>query len=562
MVTPAAKWRTFSKYQCEDSSLHLLAMGHLYARQAVTFDVQESLKILAAAYVAGGIKGMQEAIGGGIFALVVIDKVNRTIHAACDLLACMPLFYVREANGITIATNQLDLRDRCDVCRDACIEYLTYGYLPFSPSLLTGVGRLGPGQVLTVEPAPVKCLVSDQRLPAYPAPLDRIVDPVEACERLDAAFSTFFSRVGDEPVVAGLSGGYDSRLIAAYTRDHSRRLITFGYPGTLEVETARAVAAYLGSSTQVFDIPADAPSRFTDDFVRGMQTLDSLEMSQVFGILDELTSSDGDYVFDGFLGGEVVGSHYFYSLLRGPEPLWRVLTATDRYLAPPQPLSTYADRLGSAFGRRIDLDAAMRINDAQIAAHLTRMAEEQLPVCHTDADMLELLAYRIRTRCVIACGPVTFLRRVSVLCPFYDVGVFRTCLSVAKSLRAGDRLYNALWRHRFPECAHISKESTGGKAWQSAIGYRVTHFKNAIWRRIAMRLGSGSSKAGGDVTDFVEMYCMSDQNRARFRERLEVASDLLASIGVRSWAEPCQGSSGIEMKRYLRLSSLALLLSS
>ncbi len=561
-VTPPAKWRTFSRCRSDRNSLHLLAVGHLYANDATSFDVQESLKLLADAYSAAGVKGMQEAVAGGIFALIVIDEINRTIHAICDLLACMPLFYHRGRHGITLATNQLDMRGQCDVSRDACVEYLTYGYLPFSPSLFTGVERIGPGQILTVERPSAQCLESDHRLPTYPAPQDRIIDPSEACAKLDAAFSTFFSRVGDERLVAGLSGGYDSRLIAAYTRDRNRRLVTFGNPSTLEVETAEAVAAALGSSTQVFDIPGDAPSRCADDFIRGMQTLDSLEMSQVFGILDELTSRDEDYVLDGFLGGEVVGSHYFYSLLRGAEPPWRVLTATDRYLTPPQPSATYADRLASAYGRRLDLDGEARLDNEQVEARLMRMADEQLQVCHTDADMLELLSYRIRTRCVIACGPVTFLRRVSVLCPFYDKAVVTTCLSVAKALRAGDRLYNALWRRRFPECTHIPKESTGGTPHQSTFGYRATHFRNALWRRMKAQLGCGYAKAGGDVTDFVAMYCMSSQNRTLFKAALDSARDQLAAIGVRSWVEPSNSTSSLDMRRYLRLSSLALLLSS
>lgn len=546
-------------YDDLENHLILICIGHMYARKSATFSIQESLRILSNVYKTSGMDAMQDAIGGGIYSMIIVDKERNMIFATTDMLSCMPLFFRKLPDTFQMGMNQFDLASGSEADSLACLEYLDYGYLPFHKSLFTEIGRLGPGQIVTLDLLrPGEFQISKEIFPSY-LPLDqRISDEGEACNVLDVLFTKFFSRIGNEQVASGLSGGYDSRLIAAYCRNRRIQLRTFDNPQTNEARVAQYVAAAIGCNTEVFQIPADTPSRLMDDFVHATGTMDSLESSHVYGNLDAQLSSQPDYVLDGFLGGETLGCQYYYKLLGGIEPLWKVLLAQDHYRQQPLPNSSYIDRLSGASGKRIKALSSSdeKALDGFVADKLAQMADSQRDACSTDADMLELLTYRIRTSRLIAGGPVTFLRRVPTLCPFYDVDIFKTCMSIDKSIRAGDRLYNAFYRNRFPELAVIPKESTGAKATYSPVLYRMNHFKNALIRRLSKRLPKRlqrNAKAGGDLSSFQDKFLGNKTNQAYFEETLRNSTLQSQKLKI----QPLMDKAKTNPTLYLRLISLA-----
>jgi len=128
-------------------------------------------------------------------------------------------------------------------------------------------------------------------------------------------------------------------------------------------------------------------------------------------------------------------------------------------------------------------------------------------------------------------------------------------MSIDTSLRAGERLYNAFWRYRFPELASIPKESTSGRAKQSDMRYRIAHFNSAVSRRLASRFG-GSAKAGGDLGDLLSMYLHDSGNVAFFNRMNKASRDLLAPIGLGPVLDEFQVGR-IDKRIYLRAISLA-----
>jgi hypothetical protein len=551
-------------FEQEDGALTLVCVGHLYARDAKTFSVEESLPLLAGIYRESGLEAMRERIGGGMFALVLIDKTRRRLSAITDLFACMPLFYRAAADGCVLGTNQFDLSDGIAPSPLACAEYLTYGYLPFHQSLFADVRRMGPGQVLGYAlDAPTAPDVSGEALPPYPAPALRIADENEAIDRLDALFSGFFSRLGEESLAAGLSGGYDSRLIASYCRDKKLRLVTFDNPQTREAAYARRVAAELGLATEVFSIPSDAPSRYVEDFLFGTMTTNSLESSHVFGNLRVLGEGRPSYIVDGFLGDTIVGGGYYYKQKLRSEPFWRIVLGRDEYLSPRLSDDVYLARMASGYGRKTTgipgtLPAQV---DAFARGRLLDFISGQGASCPTDADMMELLLYRFRGATSISGGPVTFMRFAPTLCPFYDTEIFTTCMGISKALRAGDRLYNAFYRRRFPELAHTPKENTGGRPCQGVVGYRMTYLANAAYRKMARRLPSWmqrGGRAGGSMDNFMDSYVHDEANRVFFAAAIAGSSESLEGLGL----APSSIASALKKNPilYLRYASLACLL--
>lgn len=563
-VSLSPKWQTFAQVAFPDSGIQIFAIGHLYAREANTFNVHTTLSRLGKIYSQKGVEAVKMAIGGGMFALFIIDQAQQKIHAMCDLLACMPLFYSAKTDLISLGTSQFDFKFGNQLSRQACLEYLTYGYLPFSDSLFTEIKRIGPGQIISIDArATVIERITDIQLPTYPPLNERVHDLGAATREINRVLERFFSRLDDNPLAVGLSGGYDSRLIAAFTQKHKPQLVTFNYPGSREVDTARRVAGLLGNATNVFEIPAEAPSLFNEDFCFGMQTLDSFESSHVFALLDALLENNPSYVIDGFLGNEVIGSHFFYKLVGGMESTMRVLMLHDNYDEKIRQTRDYIDVCQSGYGRAINLSGITGESFSGLPgkSKLEQFVDQQANNCHTHADMLELLVYRMRSSRVIACGPITCLRKVNTLSPFYDNDVMTTCMSIDKRLRAGERLYNSLWRFRFPDFADIPKESTGGRPSQSDYAYRLTHFRNAILRRLARYAPSTqkTGKAGGDISNFVTQYCNHPANRDYFDQVCEQSKSLLHEHGLGQFLS-LSLEDDFSRKLYLRFISLAALL--
>lgn len=556
-------WETTYKLELPSVGLKLYVVGHCYARKARSFDIDETLKILGREYLDGGMLAVRASIGGGIFALFIVDGRRNRLGVMSDLLACMPVYYLRHGQGIKIGTSEFDLGES-DLDLDACIEYLRYGHLMFASALQQGVERLGPGQIIEIDLN--NCTISElnaESYPVYPAPQDRVQDMDEACQMLDNSLSCFFNRLGHERVAAGLSGGYDSRLIAAYTKSKDPHLVTFDNPGTNEVHYARLVAEALGTTTRTFNIPADSPSRLVADFVFGMQSMDNFECSHVFALLEALMEEQPAYLIDGLLGDTTIGGGFFYKLHSNINPAWATVVLRDRYDLAADPAYDWVAHMRRCHPRRLPDDVMKVVASVEVEYPFRRATDTVnsavRKACYTYFDGIDMINYRARTSRVFACGPVTFLRQCPVLCPFYDVDVLTTCMSIDTSLRAGDRLYNAFWRFRFPELASIPKESTGGRAIQSDAGYRLAHFRTAISRRLVSRFG-GKRKAGGDLGRLFLMY-LNDSRNTKFFDLIGQATRVrLASVGLDQILDelPVLDS---DQQLYLRAISLATLLS-
>jgi len=551
--------------ESEGGGTRLVCIGHLYACGARTFSLGESLKALGAIFDRDGIGALRASIGGGMYALFVIDTRGRRFYALTDFLSCMPLFYHAGKDETIFGINQFDLAQGIQPSSAACAEYLAYGYLPFEESLFSGVKRLGPGQMLSLDlDRPGMSALSETRLPVYPEPENRISDEDAAIDAMDSLFTEFFSRLGNEPISSGLSGGYDSRLIAAYCREKPLSLVTYDSPGTDEAKFARIVAERLGLATRVFQIPSDAPSRFAEDFVYGMGTANSIESSHVFGNLSSLRESSPFYIIDGHVGDVIFGGGYFFKLEGQCEPLLKILIGRDNYLSPPLSDDGYLERFKAGYGKRVfglprELDASVSDASRRGFTDLFAMARRS---CHTDADMMELVLHRFRGALLISSGPLSFMRRVPTLCPFYDERIFTTCMSISKGLRAGDRLYNAFYRRRFPELADIRKENTGGTAVQGVIPYRLAHFRKATYRHVAGAMPGflrTKGKAGGNISSFVDRYLADEANKVFFARILQRSGDALRMIGIEPndiYLENGQPDRKILALRYLSLSLL------
>ncbi len=125
---------------------------------------------------------------------------------------------------------------------------------------------------------------------------------------------------------------------------------------------------------------------------------------------------------------------------------------------------------------------------AEIRLQALRLAEASLQRVHTHEDILEVFKWEAHVRSLTASSAMAFLSVQPCLYPYIDRDVFGSAMRTAKFLRAGDKLYNAFWRYRFPELAGVKKKNTRGCARDSVASYRLKHLSSSVRRRLNDRV--------------------------------------------------------------------------
>ena len=216
----------------------------------------------------------------GMFALVVWDREEQTLHMARDRMGEKPLYY-GWSGGVLLFGSELKAlrahpRWQGEIDRDALSLLFRHNYIPAPHSIYTGIRKLTPGTVLSLRTATAR----PGELPA-PRPFWNLkavaeegsAEPfsgteAEAVEALEMVLrnATAQQVVADVPVGAFLSGGIDSSTIVALMQAQSRRPVktfTIGFRETDydEAGFARAVAKHLGTEhTELYVTPEETLS--------------------------------------------------------------------------------------------------------------------------------------------------------------------------------------------------------------------------------------------------------------------------------------------------------------
>jgi hypothetical protein len=183
----------------EGPHFSLFVQGHLYCFGCDSLDLDQNLSIL-------------------------LERLERgddlTLAVTVDWQGFWPLYYRADRGAVHFSNDQFSLGAIAALSEAALHEYLKYGYLPFSESLFDSVHRIGPGETITVglSEHTETCSRDVGRVPLRPLS-ERYRSTEEASTELVAAFDSYFARFDGRRWAVGLSGGYDSRLIAAYLAD-------------------------------------------------------------------------------------------------------------------------------------------------------------------------------------------------------------------------------------------------------------------------------------------------------------------------------------------------------
>lgn len=292
----------------------------------------------------------------GNFACVAEE--GERLWCGVDGIRSIPLFCRTRDSGVAISDDIRLIQNETDtVDPDSLMELATAGYVTGPHTLFGAIRSLQSGECLTWggdDRAP-----QAQRYYEYTCTYDAEGSAEELCARLDdavlAAFGRTIATLGGRQAVVPLSGGLDSRLVAATLKRLGYENVlcfSYGRPGNRETARSRAVAEALGYGW--VQVPYTAAglrealrSREVRDY-RAFSTngvsLPHLDDWPAVRLLRDRRQVDPDAVFiPGHTGDFICGSHLKYifypdgsrspdltaAMLQKHYSLWEDLVADD-----------------------------------------------------------------------------------------------------------------------------------------------------------------------------------------------------------------------------------------
>lgn len=207
----------------------------------------------------------------GLFALIVDERAGRRVHFVTDLLGVQPWFVGSSHGRLVGGTDVMGICDaglsRRQVDLDSLSSWLCYNFIAGGGSVVTDYRRAARGAVTSYCTDGGRC---DQRSYATIRYTDEPISPDDLVDSLyHAASKSFDLLVRDcREITLPLSGGFDSRLIAAWL---ARRPDVRVHAATVansraESETAAKVASALKLDWRLIDPGGNIIDAYADPF--------------------------------------------------------------------------------------------------------------------------------------------------------------------------------------------------------------------------------------------------------------------------------------------------------
>jgi asparagine synthase (glutamine-hydrolysing) len=229
-------------YNYVELRAELIALGHRFRTSSDT-------EVLVHAYEQYGSAMLNRL--RGMFGLAILDLENRVLFLARDCFGQKPLYYAFEGNKFAFASELKSLLVLPWVSREldetSFFDFVSWHSVPAPRTHFRSISKLAAGTFLEIR-LPILSELAAQRFWRYPVkggtPIESMDEAVDALDRvLDDSMRLHLR--SDVPVGILLSGGLDSRVVAAYAAAASpNKLSTFsvgfeGVPDSEHIEAAR-----------------------------------------------------------------------------------------------------------------------------------------------------------------------------------------------------------------------------------------------------------------------------------------------------------------------------------
>ncbi len=224
----------------------------------INFDTESDTEVLLQLLIHEGKAALNKL--NGFFAFAFYDLQKGEMLVARDRFGIKPLYYYEDEDRFLFASEMKSILRygiAPQIDHNALYTYLQLNYLPAPKSMIKGVEKLMPGELLIVKKKQVEKETYYKLSDTFTDPFNGNYDDAKAVlrEKLEAAVQKRL--VADVPLGSFLSGGVDSSIIATLAKKHHHDLHTYsiGYsdnPFFDETEYAEAVAKKIGSKHKVF----------------------------------------------------------------------------------------------------------------------------------------------------------------------------------------------------------------------------------------------------------------------------------------------------------------------
>lgn len=289
-------------------------------RQGAVFRTRTDTEVLLEAFDTWGIEETLHRVDG-MFAIGVLDRRERRLVLARDRAGQKPLLIARSRGALAFASDLQALEmlpspfaERLGDIDETSLEwFLRLGVVPWPRSIRPGVEHLEPGGMASIDLKTLHATRSTWWSPIASARSDVASEPTESSETLDVLRESVHRQCrSDRPVGVMLSGGLDSRLVAALASEVLDDLpcFTLAMPGAFDESGAAAhVARQIGAvhhvvrptAADVLDevqrLPAIASEPFADSSLIPTTILARAARER---IVVALGGDGGDELFGGY----------------------------------------------------------------------------------------------------------------------------------------------------------------------------------------------------------------------------------------------------------------------
>lgn len=296
------------------------------------FKTESDTEVLLAAYHVWG-----EAMFGrlrGIFAFGIWDAVNQTLLLARDHMGVKPLYYMVE-NGILTFSSEIPAllvgKNEKNLNAQSLAFYLGMEYVPGPETLVDGVRKLRPGQLLTFKSGSYSTTSFLEKLPNT-----REVSNAEVYETIDEAVKR--QLVSDRPVGAYLSGGFDSSIVVHHMTKHAAHTKTYSvdfeavagqeddsFKFNADARLAEQTAAFYGTDHKTLTITLEQvrntierASASANEPIANSTAITQFLLSDFVrkdGVVVTLGGDGGDELFGGYTRHRIAAAAYLYQQL-------------------------------------------------------------------------------------------------------------------------------------------------------------------------------------------------------------------------------------------------------
>ena len=438
----------------------------------------------------------------GSWAALVWDEASEKLTLATDRLATLPLYYTEKKSCFSFSTSQLALaRYNVEVSKlnpEGVAEFLTLGYAQDDRTYIEGVRVLEGASTLTWQKGQVS--VAKYWTPDL-SPCEDWKDADATADHLNVLLDKAMERccMPDGRMGVALSGGLDSRMIAARLRRQCHVAAVFGDEDSAEIGPALQVAAKLGIETLRCNY---TPDDCLDRYVRWIEINDGFISTPEYLLLAETLASQCELVFFGVLGDAIRGHCPCPGIKSsgGERHLRAKVFARENQQFLP------VSHAGRAFGAKIskELRAAPRLNFHR------RLDEIDSPTLF-NKYVWQNLTVRQRRR---VCPAFSVVRAFAGLrSPYFDADLLAFVLGVPGRFRDSSvdvyrlafiRKYSDLAAIRHSRGCNYIEEAKGGLFWRevkSKLWFSMPlSWQTELWERLGNAPQSSSHRTSYQTT--------------------------------------------------------------